>query len=53
MLKSLSQVDMETVTNYLIDNHTQMPRTAYRYALEKYDQMKAMADKKKDQWGSK
>lgn len=37
MLKSLSQVDMETVTNYLIDNHTQMPRTAYRYALEKYD----------------
>lgn len=54
MLKSLSQVDMETVTNYLIDNHTQMPRTAYRYALEKYDQMKAMADKRnKDQWGSK
>ena len=38
MLKSLSQVDMETVTNYLIDNYTQMPRTAYRYALEKYDQ---------------
>ena len=38
MLKSLSQVDMETVTDYLIDNHTQMPRTAYRYALEKYDQ---------------
>lgn len=37
MLKSLSQVDMETVTNYLIDNHTQMPRTVYRYALEKYD----------------
>lgn len=37
MLKSLSQVDMETVTNYLINNHTQMPRTAYRYALEKYD----------------
>lgn len=37
MLKSLSQVDKESVTNYLIDNHTQMPRTAYRYALEKYD----------------
>lgn len=37
MLKSLSQVDIETVTNYLISNHTQMPRTAYRYALEKYD----------------
>lgn len=37
MLKSLSQIDMETVTNYLIDNHTKMPRTAFRYALEKYD----------------
>lgn len=37
MLKCLSQVDMETVTNYLIDNYTKMPRTAYRYALEKYD----------------
>jgi hypothetical protein len=28
---------METVTNYLIDHHAQMARTAYRYALEKYD----------------
>ena len=37
MLKSLSQVDKESVTNYLMDNHIQMPRTAYRYALEKYD----------------
>ena len=37
MLKSLSQVDVDVVTNYLIDNHEQMPRTAYRYALEKYD----------------
>lgn len=37
MLKSLSQVDMETVKNYLISNHAQMPRTAYRYALEKFD----------------
>ena len=37
MLKSLSQVDVDAVTNYLIDNHEQMPRTAYRYALEKYD----------------
>lgn len=37
MLKSLSQIDMETVTKYLIDHHTKMPRTAYRYALEKYD----------------
>ena len=37
MLKSLSQVDMETVKDYLILNHAQMPRTAYRYALEKFD----------------
>lgn len=37
MLKSLSQVDMETVKNYLILNHARMPRTAYRYALEKFD----------------
>lgn len=37
MLKCLSQVDIDTVTKYLIDNHAQMPRTAYRYALEKYD----------------
>ncbi len=37
MLKSLSQVDMESVKDYLILNHAQMPRTAYRYALEKFD----------------
>ena len=37
MLKSLSQVDVDSVTDYLIDNHGRMPRTAYRYALEKYD----------------
>ena len=37
MLKSLSQVDVDAVTDYLINNHEQMPRTAYRYALEKYD----------------
>ncbi len=37
MLKSFSQVDKDAVTNYLIDNYVQMPRTAYRYALEKYD----------------
>lgn len=37
MLKSLSQMDREAVTRYLIDNHDKMPRTAYRYALEKYD----------------
>ena len=37
MLKCLSQIDMETVKNYLILHHAQMPRTAYRYALEKFD----------------
>ena len=37
MLKSLSQVDMESVKDYLTLNHEQMPRTAYRYALEKFD----------------
>lgn len=37
MLKSLSQVDADIVKAYLIANHEQMPRTAYRYALEKYD----------------
>ena len=37
MLKSLSQVDMDSVREYLIANHSQMPRTAYRYALEKFD----------------
>ena len=37
MLKSLSQIDIDAVTQYLIDNHDKMPRTAYRYALQKYD----------------
>lgn len=37
MLKSLSQVDRRSVKDYLILNHAQMPRTAYRYALEKFD----------------
>lgn len=37
MLKCLSQVDMGTVKDYLITNHERMPRTAYRYALEKFD----------------
>lgn len=37
MLKCLSQVDRETVKNYLILHHGEMPRTAYRYALEKFD----------------
>ena len=37
MLKSLSQVDSESVKDCLILNHAQMPRTSYRYALEKFD----------------
>lgn len=37
MLKCVSQVDMVSVKEYLIKNHSQMPRTAYRYALEKFD----------------
>lgn len=37
MLKSLSQIDIDAVTQYLIDNHDKMPRTAYRYALQKFD----------------
>lgn len=37
MLKCLSQVDVDAVKAYLIANHAQMPRTAYRYALEKFD----------------
>ncbi|MBQ8822520.1 MAG: DNA alkylation repair protein [Lachnospiraceae bacterium] len=37
MLKCLSQVDMEEVKIYLIANCKKMPRTAYRYALEKFD----------------
>ena len=37
MLKSLSQIDMPSVKDYLIANHGNMPRTAYRYALEKFD----------------
>ncbi len=37
MLKSLSQVDMDAVKEYLKANHERIPRTAYRYALEKFD----------------
>lgn len=35
MLKSLSQKEPITVYNYLVKNHHQMPRVAFRYALEK------------------
>ncbi|MCH5271753.1 MAG: DNA alkylation repair protein [Lachnospiraceae bacterium] len=38
MLKSLSTVDYENVRNYLVDKHSLMPRTAFRYALEKFDE---------------
>ena len=51
MLKSLSQVDMDAVTQYLIDNHDKMPRTAYRYASQKYDdemRKKLMALRRKE-----
>ena len=37
MLKCLSQIEPESVKQYLIDKHTIMPRVAFRYALEKYD----------------
>ncbi len=37
MLKSLSQVNQSVVEEYLVKNHKQMPRVAYRYALEKFD----------------
>lgn len=37
MLKSVSQIDQSAVEQYLIKNHAEMPRVAYRYALEKFD----------------
>ena len=37
MLKALSQADSRCVEEYLTANHAAMPRTAYRYALEKLD----------------
>ncbi|MDR7855745.1 DNA alkylation repair protein [Tissierella sp.] len=37
MLKVLSQVERDNVINYLINNKDNMPRTAFRYALEKMD----------------
>ncbi len=37
MLKALSQTDRRAVEEYLTANHARMPRTAYRYALEKFD----------------
>lgn len=37
MLKVLSQVAPKCVMEYLIENHERMPRVAYRYALEKFD----------------
>ena len=37
MLKCLSQVDPQAVEGYLVKHRARMPRTAYRYALEKFD----------------
>lgn len=37
MLKALSQVNPNSVKEYLIENCKKMPRVAYRYALEKFD----------------
>lgn len=37
MLKVLSQYKTEEVVKYLLDNQKQMPRLAYRYAIEKMD----------------
>lgn len=37
MLKVLSQVENDNVINYLIQNKDNMPRIAFRYALEKLD----------------
>ena len=38
MLKALSQMNPSCVEEYLIENCHKMPRVAYRYALEKFDQ---------------
>jgi len=37
MLKSLSQVEPDAVRKYLAANSMRMPRTAFRYAMEKFD----------------
>ncbi len=37
MLKCYSEIEPETVKQYLIDRRAAMPRTAFRYALEKFD----------------
>ncbi len=37
MLKVLSQVDPDAVYGYLLKHKRTMPRTAFRYALEKFD----------------
>lgn len=38
MLKVLSQVERDSVYEYLVRNKNTMPRTAFRYALEKFDE---------------
>lgn len=37
MLKSLSQIEPDAVREYLAANSMRMPRTAFRYAMEKFD----------------
>lgn len=37
MLKSFSQVNKEEVIDYLINNHKNMPRVSFTYAIEKMD----------------
>lgn len=36
MLKCFSEIEPESVKQYLIDKHAVMPRVAFRYALEKF-----------------
>lgn len=38
MLKCMSTVDSENLKSYLVDKHSVMSRTAFRYALEKFDE---------------
>ena len=42
MLRVLSQIDPNSVCEYLIRNKNTMPRVSFRYALEKLDREKKM-----------
>ncbi|NLJ05468.1 MAG: DNA alkylation repair protein [Exilispira sp.] len=37
MLKVLSQVEPDRVSNYLMENRERIPKVAFRYAIEKFD----------------